>query len=73
LCQKSAIFSTSGFGVCTIRNSHRCLASSMVVFGENAPRVLTLTYPASPMCRSGSSSMSGFRRKSATTDTDRSW
>ena len=35
LCQKSVIFSCSGRLVCTIRNSHRCCASVMTVFGEN--------------------------------------
>jgi len=43
LCQKSAIFSWSGRRVCTMRNSQRWRASSMFVFGENWPRVVTLT------------------------------
>ncbi len=34
LCQKSVIFSWSGRLVCSIRNSHRCRASAMTVFGE---------------------------------------
>ena len=43
LCQKSVIFSWSGLALCTMRNSQRWRASLMTVFGENAPRMVTLT------------------------------